>query len=132
MTPDPKNFSPYAPNPIFNGLPEYLKDPQYYEKIEMAMIETLSSKKTYSDLMKYIESPEGKKGLLERRALIKRLGFKSTEQYMSWRKVMRSMLNLSEKKPLAKYNKDESGSEITPIENEERTTDIPPEQGSTD
>lgn len=89
MTPGQAQTLPkYTPNRFLKDLPEHLKDPKNFEKIQKALLETIRScTKSHSEPADIPKCPKCTDGMLERRLLMKRLGFKSSAQYMAWRKV---------------------------------------------
>lgn len=74
-------------NPLIASLPPYLKDPANFEKVQKSIIETFRSTCSHSDMLEWSNCLKCTKKMLERRALLKKLGFKSAAQYMAWRKV---------------------------------------------
>lgn len=88
-------------NSLLDSLPDFVKDPKNYDKIQRALLETLASKHSHSDLVKVAECKECSEKMLERRALMKKFGFKSAAQYMAWRKVHEE---IKRRMPLDKYN----------------------------
>lgn len=100
------NFPEYTPNPVFNGLPEYLKDPQHYDKIMRSLLETLATTCSHGDPSEMAKCHKCTQNMLERRALMNKLGFKSSAQFMAWRKVMETILGRTKKpEKTNKYNK---------------------------
>lgn len=87
-------------NPL-DGLPEYLKKPESYEKVQMALLDTLACGKTHSDPLQMMECKKCAENMLVRRQLMKKLGFSGVEQYMAWRKTHEE---IKRRVPLAKYN----------------------------
>ena len=89
MTPkEAQKLPKYTPNRHLVGLPEHLKDPKNFKKIQKALIETVRScVKLHSEPADIPKCTKCTEGMLERRLLLKRLGFKSSAQYMAWRRV---------------------------------------------
>jgi hypothetical protein len=116
-----KTFPKPTPNPRLAGLPAYLKDPKIYDKIQRALLETLSCAKTHSEPSRMFNCATCQTNASERRFLMKKFGFKSVEQYMEWRKVMETILRPPKKAPLDKYNKDKFGNYKEPPKNEPET-----------
>lgn len=100
-TPELKKEEEYKPNSILDGLPAYLKEPKNYVKIEKSIIETLSCGKVHSDPIEMQNCAKCKVNMLERRALIEKLGFRSIAQFYAWRKVHQE---IKKRVPLDKYN----------------------------
>lgn len=82
-----KELPKYRPNPIFNGLPDYLKDPKNFKKIEKAILETLAGKCSHGEVIEWATCAKCQRRFAERSAFIQKLGFRSPAQYMAWKKV---------------------------------------------
>ena len=76
------------PNPIFKGLPESLKDPKIYEETEKKLILILKSDHKHKTASSYTKCKECNAKREERKNLMKKIGFKSIQQYMEWKKIM--------------------------------------------
>lgn len=101
-----QQFPKFRRNPIFAGLPDYVKDPKNYNKIQKALLDTIACSKTHSDPSKMFDCLTCQRNTQERRALMAKMGFKNVGQYYAWKKVMHYMLNPNQikKMPLPKYN----------------------------
>lgn len=84
-TPD-INYKPKA-DPNVASLPEHLKNPANFEDIEKKVIQSIMSSCTHSDVFEMAECEKCTKKMLERRKLLKRLGFKNPAQYYAWKKI---------------------------------------------
>lgn len=89
-------------NPILDGLSEYVKNPANYTEIKKKLLDTLATKCTHSDLLAYSACKSCTNKMLERRRLLKKLGFKSAAQYMAWQKVHEK---IQERFPLVDWKK---------------------------
>ena len=89
-----KQFPKYTPNPLLEGLSEYLKQPEAFEKIQKAILNTLASRHSHSEVLEYAECFSCSKKMLDSRLLLKKLGFKSPMQYREWVKVHKRMAEL--------------------------------------
>lgn len=89
----PQTFPKYTPNPIFAGLPAYLKDPKNYYKIQKLVIETLGGKHSHGEVMEWATCVDCQKRFKERGSVLKRLGFRNPRQYLAWRQVIHRMIN---------------------------------------
>ena len=87
MTPDPKSFPRAIGNPILYGLPPALKDPANFEKIQRAILNTLKGKCSHSEMLEMVKCGKCTRKMMERRLLLKRLGFRNPAQYLEWKKV---------------------------------------------
>lgn len=94
MTPEEaKKFPKFKPgelHPLLKDIPPRLKDPANYEKIQKALLETIAGH-SHSELFQFANCVTCTNKMLERRLLLKRLGFKNPAQYMAWKKVMDTM-----------------------------------------
>ena len=101
----PHTFPKFKPNPIFQGLPDSVKDPKNYAKIQKALIETLATPHSHSDVLTFYQCLKCQGRVTAHRNLMKKLGFTSGAQYLSWKKVMHQMLGLDTRRdPLLKKN----------------------------
>lgn len=82
-----KTFPRYKGHPILKDLPVSLKDPANYDKIRRAILDTLATGHSHSELYQYVNCKLCSSKMIERRMLLKRLGFKSPAQYMAWQAV---------------------------------------------
>jgi hypothetical protein len=89
----PKVFPKYTPNPLLRGLPQYLKDPKNYKKIQKTTINALAGTHSHGEIMEWAECFVCQKRFAERSGVMKKLGFQSPAQYLEWSKVMRIMIN---------------------------------------
>ena len=94
-------FAPPKPSPIFNGMPEYLKDHANYEKIQKTIIETLAGNCSHSEVVEWAGCPKCQRRFAEKGNVIRKLGFRSIPQYMAWQKTHQ---HIKDRIRLAKYN----------------------------
>lgn len=73
-------------NPL-GHLPDYVKDPANYETIERALLDTRFCGKTHSEPAQMFDCPKCQEKTIERRALMKKFGFKSAGDYLNWKKI---------------------------------------------
>lgn len=88
-------------NPL-GHLPEFTKDPKNYMTIERALLDTLSCKKTHSDPIAMMDCKTCQNNTLERRALMKKFGFRSPAEYMKWKEMQNE---IKKRMPLDMYNR---------------------------
>lgn len=82
----PKNIKP---NPIFNGLPESLKDPKMYKVVRDKTAKMLYSDHQHKSIKQYAKCLRCRTKFQKRNDyLYKELGFKDLQQYMEWVRVM--------------------------------------------
>lgn len=87
---------------ILASLPEYVKHPKNYLKIQKALLETLTCGKLHSDPIKATECSVCTANMMERRKLMEKFGFKTPAMYMEWRKRHEE---IKKRVPLEMYNK---------------------------
>lgn len=85
--PKPKDFKKYTPNPLLKGLPKYLQDPANYYDIKKKIWETLQGTCSHAEIYEMATCPKCSEKMLERRKLLKNLGFKNPQQYREWDKT---------------------------------------------
>ena len=91
-------------NPIFNGMPKFLKDPANFDDIRKQIFATVQTTCSHASLLEYASCKKCTEKMLERRRLLKNLGFKNPAQYMEWQKVH---LKIKETMPLVDWKKKE-------------------------
>lgn len=112
-------YPDYTPNPIFKGLPVYLKDPANYEKIEMAIYDSMAlggKPCSHSEMLNFGTCKKCDRRLWARREMMRKLGFRDAAQYMEWKKVIHEMKGLTKKVALPKYNKKDGINKDQPSE----------------
>lgn len=73
-------------NPL-DRLPDYVKDPKNFMKIERALLETLACGKSHADPVEMSSCQKCTQNMLERRKLMHSFGFTTPAIYMAWKKV---------------------------------------------
>ena len=102
MTNIPKDITGTLIHPMLQTLPEWLKHPRSFKQVEKMLIETIRAcKKDHSDPLEMMNCKTCSENMLKRRALMKKLGFSSVEQYMEWRKIH---TEIKKRVPFDKYN----------------------------
>lgn len=76
----------YVPNPLLDALPEHLKDPENYEKIQIALLETLATLHSHGDMLEWGECADCMGKLRDHRNMMLQLGFKTPQHYQAWQK----------------------------------------------
>lgn len=97
----PDTFPKHAPNPLLAGLSDYLKDPANYESVQRQLLEALASPHSHSDILEWGKCAECGPKIKAHRETMKKLGFKSSAQYMAWKRVHETIKG---RIPLPKYN----------------------------
>lgn len=85
ITPD--TFPRTIPHPLVGNLPEHLKDPKNYQKIRKALLETLASTHSHSDITEWAGCTSCMERMQKHGDLVRKLGFTSTAQFRAWLKV---------------------------------------------
>ena len=100
---DPKNIV-LAPkvNPLVAMLPEYLKDPANYEKVQRLIVETLASNHSHGEVIEWAKCSKCQRRFAEKGQVLKKLGFVSSAQYMAWQRVHQE---IRKKMPLVDWSK---------------------------
>jgi len=75
------------PNPLFKGMSDYLKDPKNFDKVELELIKILQSNHKHKTASAYVKCQECQSKRDERTKRMKKIGFKSLQQYMGWKKI---------------------------------------------
>lgn len=103
--PDIKYANPT--NPLLDGLPEFLKEPKNYMKVQKALLDTLSCGKLHSDPLKMMECSKCTENMITRKKLMEKFGFGKEDdvltlkRYMEWKKIHEE---IKRRMPLDKYN----------------------------
>lgn len=94
-------YPKYTPNPLIADLPDYLKDPANYEKIQRQLLDALASTHSHSDMEEWSACLDCQKRMMEHANLMRKLGFKKPGQYLAWKKVHETIAG---RISLPKYN----------------------------
>lgn len=76
-----------AKNPLLDSLPEFLKDPANYDKVQLQILESFRSNCGHSEVIEWASCKICSDKMLDRRRLLEKLGFKNPNQYYAWRKT---------------------------------------------
>lgn len=88
-------------NPL-DGLPAWLKEAKHFMPVQKALLETMSCGKSHSDPSEMFDCQKCSENVVIRRELMKKFGFRSSAQYMAWKKTHEDIKN---RMPLEMYNK---------------------------
>lgn len=88
---------------VFQGMPNYLKDPKNYEKIMKLLYEAGNSKCSHSDMFEYANCAKCAPARINRVKAMKKLGFRDGAQYLAWRRTHEN-LRVYHREELEKYN----------------------------
>lgn len=72
---------------VLAGLPQYLKDPEVYPKIQKALLETIATTHSHSDLLEWGGCVPCQIKMHNHGEMMRKLGFQSPQQYRAWCKV---------------------------------------------
>lgn len=89
-----------------DSLPDYVKDPKNYQKIEKALLETMVCPKSHSDPIEMTKCKKCTENMLARRQLLKKLGFKHPSVYLAWKKTHTEIRRMM---PLVDWEKGDKG-----------------------
>lgn len=101
--PDVHQFPVYKPNPLLALLPAYLKDPDNYEKVQKALLETLASKHSHADILAWGSCVACQRRIRDHAEFVRKLGFTSPKQFYAWKRVHETIKSLKRDK-LPKYD----------------------------
>jgi len=83
-----KQIAKAKPNPIFKGLAKTLKDTKNFNNTEKKLQDIIKSEHKHKQIKDYVNCGECQNRFQERKKSMKKIGFKSINQYLEWRKVM--------------------------------------------
>ena len=75
-------------NPVFKDLPDELKDPKKFRKIEDKIMATMVSDHKHRKMENFMKCERCIAKRKRKLKAIKDFGFQNTEQYQNWKKVM--------------------------------------------
>lgn len=98
----PETFPEYKKVSPLVGLPEYLKDPAVYDKIERELYDALvGSCGGHGEVIEWAACSKCQQAFYNRGELLRKLGFTSPAQYLAWKKTHQKIRELA---PLPKYD----------------------------
>jgi len=83
----PETFPKEDKVSVLAGLPLYLKDRANYPKIQKALLETLASTHSHSDIIEWAGCVPCQKKMHDHAEMVRKLGFLSPAQYFAWKKI---------------------------------------------
>lgn len=90
-------------HPLIASLPERLKDPANYKKIQKALLDVGATRHSHSEMLDWAGCKPCQTKQWARKELMQQLGFKSGAQYYAWCRVHEE---IKRRMPLGKfYNK---------------------------
>ena len=85
-----KKLPKYIGNPLLKDMPQYLKDPKNFKKIQRELLETLSTRHSHSEIIDFAECFDCQQKVKDHAKLMRK-HFTSPQQYMEWQKVHTQM-----------------------------------------
>ena len=100
-------FSKRKANKYIAEIPDYLKDPRNYDKIQRALLDTFAGMHSHAEVTDWNNCLTCQNKFLEHKELMVKLGFKSMRHYYHWKRVMDVMTGKETRKvPVYDYRKD--------------------------
>lgn len=78
----------YIPDPVFNDLPETLKNPRCYKRVLKKILQAGESDHKHADPSRWLTCQVCQDAFNHKRNVLKEVGFSSYNQFLRWRKVM--------------------------------------------
>jgi hypothetical protein len=72
---------------ILEGLSDYLKDPANFDEINKKILNTFISTCGHAEILDWVNCKKCTAKMLQRRKMLKSLGFKNPAQYFAWKKI---------------------------------------------
>lgn len=72
---------------VLDGLPAYLKDPENYQKVRKALLETLATTHSHGEMVEWAGCFQCQKKMQAHGEMVRKLGFLSPQQYRAWLKT---------------------------------------------
>ena len=98
----PDTFQKPKLHPLLAMLPDYLKDPANYYKIQKAIIEAGATKHSHGEITDWAACKYCQQKQWNRKETMLKLGFKNGPQYMMWKKTH---IDIIERTPLVNWKK---------------------------
>jgi hypothetical protein len=89
---------------VFEGMPEYLKDPNNFEQIYKTIYEAGNSRCSHSDVLEYSVCKKCEGARTKRVLTMRKLGFRNGQQYLAWLRTHQN-LRVYHKDELAKIKR---------------------------
>jgi len=85
---DLSNLHELPTHPIFNNLPEKLKDSACYAEVETRLRNVMFSDHKHATVKGMVRCKRCRDKLQKRQQMMKEEGFESFQQYLEWKKIM--------------------------------------------
>ena|SRR3990167_668918 len=83
----PETFSKARKVHVLAGLPQWLKEPDSYPKVQKALYETIATTHSHSDILAWGSCVKCQIKLHAHGEMMRKLGFQTPAQYRAWVKV---------------------------------------------
>ncbi len=97
-----KEQSSYTPDPLTKDLPATLKDPKCFKRVLKKVADASETGHEHKTILQWKVCKHCQQKFLERRAVVKKLGFASYEQFLKWKKITDIIINKREVRILNK------------------------------
>ena len=84
-----KGFRKPKPNPLLASLPKWLKDPENFDKVNKALLETLAGMHSHSEITQWNSCLSCIRKFHEHKAMVRKFFPLGPAQYFEWQKVVR-------------------------------------------
>ena len=74
-------------NPLLKGLPQDLKDPANFERVQRALFAVLQSTHSHSEMFDWKNCFPCQQRVRDHKELMQKLGFRAPGQYPKWKKA---------------------------------------------
>lgn len=78
----------YKPDPVFNGLPDTLKNPRCFKRVLAKVLKAGESGHKHKYAVTWTKCKVCQSAFLNKRKVLKEFGFTDYQQFIKWRKVM--------------------------------------------
>ena len=89
-------------HPMLATLPEFLKDPKNYRRVQMEILDAGASKHSHGEVVDWAGCAHCQSKQRDRLEMMRKLGFQSAAQYKAWQLTHEE---IKKRMPLDKYNK---------------------------
>ena len=80
-------------NPIFEGLPDKLKDPKNFDDTEKRLAKIMHSDHKHKNIKEFLNCKRCQQKVHKRHEEMRKIGFDNVEQYQHWKKIMQIIIN---------------------------------------
>jgi radical SAM superfamily enzyme len=80
-------------HPMVGSLPNFLKDTKNYNKIQKAILDAGATKHSHAEVLDWAGCTHCQNKQKDRLQMMRKLGFQSAAQYMTWKKIHEEIKN---------------------------------------